>query len=116
MLEAIGGFRCRPDDQHRVGFVVDRTKLNARGLLHAGVIPAVADAAIGHALAATADPPTPLVTVSLSCTYLGTAHIDDWVDGEITPTRVGRRLAAGTATFNTARVIATVTALFVPAQ
>jgi acyl-coenzyme A thioesterase PaaI-like protein len=114
MLEAIGSFRCRPDDHHLVGFTVSSRKLNGRGMLHAGVIPTIADVAIGHALAGMTDPPTALVTVSLACTYIGTAEVDEWVDGVVTPTRIGRRLSAGTAVFSTTRAIATVTALFMP--
>lgn len=114
LLSAIGGFRQHPDDPHRIGFTVDDLKTNARGFLHAGAIAAIADAAIGHALAATTDPPTRLVTVNLSCDILGTASLGQWVDAAITPTRLGRRLAAGSATLCTDRTIATVTALFVP--
>ncbi|MFG2250869.1 hotdog domain-containing protein [Spirillospora sp. NPDC048823] len=66
-------------------------------------------------LAVQTDPPTRLVTVNLSCDLLGTAREGEWVDILVTPTRVGRRLAAGSATFTSGRVIANVTALFMPA-
>jgi len=50
-----------------------------------------------------------------ACDLLGTAHLGDWVDIEVVPTRVGRRLAAGRATFRAGdRAIATASALFVP--
>lgn len=115
LLSAIGGFRQDPAQPLRVGFVVDANKVNARGFLHAGAIAAIADAAIGHALAASVHPPARLVTINLSCDLLGTANLGDWVTGVVTPTRVGRRLAAGSIAFTTDRPIATVTALFVPA-
>jgi acyl-coenzyme A thioesterase PaaI-like protein len=115
LLTAIGGFLCHPDDPRRIGFTVDSRKVNGRGFLHTGVIAAIADVAIGHALADTSNPPTPLVTVNLVCNLLSSASLGDWVTGFITPTRSGRRIAAGTATLSTDRVIATVTALFVPA-
>lgn len=115
LLDAIGGFLRSADDPLRAGFVVDQPKCNARGFLHAGAIAAIADVAIGHALAASTDPPSRFVTVNLSCDLLGTAQLGEWVDVVVTPTRVGRRLAAGTATLSTARVVATVSALFVPA-
>lgn len=114
LLTAIGGFARHPSDPLHVGFTVDGPKMNSRGLLHAGVVTAIGDVAIGRALAIQTDPPTPLVTINLSCDLLGTARAGEWVDVAITPTRVGRRLAAGTATFTTTRVIATVTALFMP--
>jgi len=94
---------------------VDSRKVNARGFLHAGAIAAIADVAIGHALAATSNPPTRLVTVNLACDLLSSASLGDWVTGIITPIRTGRRVAAGTATLRAERVLATVTALFVPA-
>lgn len=114
LLTAIGGFLRHPDDPSRIGFTVDDLKTNARGLLHGGAIAAIADAAIGHALAGTTDPPTRLVTVNLSCDLIGAASRGQWVDATITATRLGRRLAAGSATLSTDRTIATVTALFVP--
>lgn len=116
LVTAIGGFSRDPDDPLHVGFTVDGPKMNARGFLHAGVISIIGDVAVGHALAAQTDPPTHLLTINLSCDFLGTARADEWVDVTITPTRLGRRLAAGTATFTTTRVIARVNALFMPAQ
>lgn len=115
LLTAIGGFQQDADDPLRVGFVVDDHKVNGRGFLHAGAIAAIADAAIGHALAVISEPSARLVTINLSCDLVGTANSGDWVTGVITPTRVGRRLAAGSITFTTDRPIATVSALFVPA-
>ncbi len=114
-LTAIGGFRQDPDQPLQIGFEVDANKVNGRGFLHAGAFAAIADAAIGHALAASVQPPARLVTINLACDLLGTANLGDWVTGIITPTRVGRRLAAGSIAFATDRPIATVTALFMPA-
>ncbi|QFG22070.1 PaaI family thioesterase [Actinomadura sp. WMMB 499] len=117
LLTAIGGFLRHARDPLRAGFTVEGPKTNARGLLHGGVIATVGDVVIGHALAVRTDPPTPLVTVNLSCDMVGTARDGDWVDVTVTPTRTGRRLAAGTATFTAAgRTIATVSALFLPAS
>jgi acyl-coenzyme A thioesterase PaaI-like protein len=114
LLTAIGGFARDPDDDLCIGFAVEGPKMNARGFLHAGVLAIIGDVAIGHALAAQTDPPTNLVTINLSCDFLGTARAGEWVEGTITPTRLGRRLAAGTATFSTSRVVARVNALFMP--
>jgi len=113
-LDAIGGFRRHLNDPRRIGFTVDGAKVNGRGFLHAGTIAAIADVAIGHTLAVMTDPPSRLVTINLSCDLLGSAQAGDWVDVQVTPTRVGRRLAAGTATFRTSRPIAMVTGLFMP--
>lgn len=114
--DAIGGFLRHPTDLSRLGFEVDERKTNARGFLHGGVIAVIGDAAIGHVLAAATDPPSSLLTVNLSCDLLATAALGQWVEVEVTPTRVGRRLAAGIAIFITSgRKIAVVTGLFVPA-
>lgn len=120
LLEAIGGFEAHESEPGRFGFVVGPAKVNSRGLLHAGVVAAIADVAIGHTLAAhmrAKGRPAAYVTVDLSCSYLGAARLDDWVEGDVTPLKVGRRLAAGLARL-TARdePVATVTALFVPAD
>lgn len=115
LLSAIGGFARHSDDPLRAGFTVDGPKMNARGFLHGGVIATIGDVVIGHALAVQTDPPTPLVTINLSCDLLGMAREGEWVEIAVTPTRVGRKLASGTATFTTTRVIAKVTALFIPA-
>jgi acyl-coenzyme A thioesterase PaaI-like protein len=116
VLDAIGGLRQHRDDPLLAGFKVDQHKVNGRGFLHAGVIATLGDVAIGHALGALAEPGQRYVTVNLSCDLLGVAHLDDWVDITISPTRSGRRLAAGAASFHTDRPIATVTALFMPAR
>lgn len=114
LITAIGGFSRHPDDPLRAGFTVEGPKMNARGLLHGGVIATIGDVVIGHALAVQTDPPARLVTINLSCDLLGTAREGEWVDITVTPTRVGRKLASGTATFTTGRVIANVTGLFMP--
>jgi acyl-coenzyme A thioesterase PaaI-like protein len=117
LLTAIGGFLRHRDDPLRAGFLVEAPKTNARGLLHGGVIAAVGDVVIGHALAVRRDPPAPLITVNLSCDLVGAAEDGAWVDIAVVPTRSGRRLAAGTATFTAeGRVIANVSALFMPAR
>ena len=105
------GFKCHRDDALSLGFVVEGGKLNGRGFLHAGVIAAVADAAIGHSIGAPMDPSARLVTVNLSCDLLGSARRDEWVDVDVDVTKRGRRIGAGTATLRVAdRVVAVVTA------
>jgi acyl-coenzyme A thioesterase 13 len=114
LLDALGSLLQHPEDPLRIGFTVGDPKANSRGLLHAAALVAIADVAIGHALAAMTDPPTPLVTVNLSCDFLGVARLGEWVDGQITVNKMGRRLASGTATFTTDQVIAHATGLFLP--
>lgn len=116
VLEQLGSFWLHRHDPLRIGFFVDDYKLNGRGFLHAGVIATIADVVIGHTLAATTEPPMALVTVNLTCDYVGTAAAGEWVDGHIAPIRVGRRLATGTAMFTAEnRTIATARGLYLPA-
>ena len=116
LLDALGGFLHHPDDPHRAGFRVEGPKVNARGLLHAGTIATIADVVIGHAVARRTDPPTPLVTIQLSCDLLGAARQGDWVDVAVGSARLGRRLGSGTATLAVdGRELARVSALFLPA-
>jgi acyl-coenzyme A thioesterase PaaI-like protein len=117
VLDRLGSFWQHRQDPLLIGFHVDEYKRNARGFLHAGVVATIADVAIGHALAGGTDPPTLLVTVNLSCDYLGTAAADSWVEGRITPIRVGRRMATGSCTFTAGpHIVATARGLFLPVE
>jgi uncharacterized protein (TIGR00369 family) len=116
VLDALGGFLRHDTDPLRIGFTVDGSKVNARGLLHAGVLATIADVSIGHALAASTEPRTPLLTISLTCDYTGSASTGSWVEATVEPGRVGRRLAAGSAVFAVdGRTICTCRGLFLPA-
>lgn len=94
--------------------MVSSAKVNPRAFLHAGVVMTVAYVATGYALAATSGAPASPVTVNLSRHVVGIPRPDECVEITVTPIRVGRRLAAGTATLATNRPIAEVSALFMP--
>jgi len=116
VLDALGSLASHRTDPLRSGFRVTPTKLNGRGFLHGGVVAVLADVCIGHTLGRLATAGQRYLTVNLTCELLGTAHLDDWVDVVIDPSKLGRRLGAGSATFtNGDRTIATAHALFVPA-
>lgn len=118
LLDGIGGFEAHESDPSRFGFTVEESKVNSRGFLHAGVIPAIADVAIGHRLAALVRArgrDVRFVTIELSCSYIGIARLGDWVEGQITPLKVGRRIAVGSAVLGVGQPVASVKALFVPA-
>lgn len=115
MLDHLGDLRRHATDDDRFGFLVDEPKLNGRRLLHAGALSTIADVVIGHALAAASDPPARYVTTSLEVHFVGTGREGDWIDVAVTPVRIGRRLAVGTATFAiTGRTIGFATATFMP--
>lgn len=55
---------------------------NGRGLLHGGVIAALADNAMGLSLALQSDPPASPFTTSLSLDYFGKAAVGAWLTFE----------------------------------
>jgi acyl-coenzyme A thioesterase 13 len=115
MLDRLGDLRRHPADGWRFGFVVDEPKLNGRRLLHAGAVSTIADVVIGHALAASTSPPTRFVTTALEVHFVGAGREGEWVDVTVTPIRVGRRLAVGTASFAIGdRCVGFATATFMP--
>jgi uncharacterized protein (TIGR00369 family) len=65
-----------------LGLRVATAHCNARGLLHGGVIAALADNAMGLSLAMQTDPPASPVTTSLSVDYFGKAAIGAWLTFE----------------------------------
>jgi uncharacterized protein (TIGR00369 family) len=116
MLDRLGDLKRHATDGARFGFVVDEPKLNGRRLLHAGALSTIADVVIGHSLAASTATPTRYVTTTLEVHFVGTGREGDWVDVMVTPVRVGRRLAVGTASFAVGdRQVGFATATFMPA-
>lgn len=66
---------------------------NMRGIVHGGVLAALADMALGYTLAFASDPPMGLVTASLTIDYAGSAKISDWMHTRTDVQRRGGRLA-----------------------
>lgn len=89
---------CRRDaDKVVIGLHAREAHCNARGMIHGGLIAALADNAMGHscgaALAAAGRKPEGgLVTVSLSVDYIGTAKIGQWLAFDTTYMKAGRTL------------------------
>jgi len=67
-----------------VGLRLATPHTNARGLIHGGLIAALADAAMGYSCAQATGWTTSFVTISLSIDYVGAAGIGQWfsVEGE----------------------------------
>jgi uncharacterized protein (TIGR00369 family) len=61
---------------------------NARGLIHGGLIAAMADKAMGHSCSRKLGGTASLVTISLSVDYIGSARIGQWlaVESEVLKT------------------------------
>jgi uncharacterized protein (TIGR00369 family) len=75
-----------------LGLRIAEPHCNARGLLHGGVISALADNAMGLACVMQMDRVSAL-TVSLAVDFLSAGQIGQWLEVRATPARLGRTLA-----------------------
>ena len=89
-------FARKAEDRLVLGLTIARPHTNSRGLLHGGLIAAMADNAMGLScgvVLARGGPQTGgLVTVSLAVDYLGKAEIGDWLEFDTDFVRTGRTL------------------------
>lgn len=83
-----------------LGLRIAAAHFNARGLLHGGVISALADNAMGLACVLETDNASAL-TVNLSVDFLGTGQSGQWLEVCGQPARIGRSMA-----FADARIMA----------
>jgi len=67
------------DDAIIIALRLAKSHTNARGLIHGGLIAALADKAMGHSCGHRVGPAFSLVTVNLSVDYIGTAKIGQWL-------------------------------------
>ena len=111
-LDLIGPLYERRGDGSIVGLVIDERHTNSRGMLHGGVLVAVADTVMGHT-SERAAPGSRLVTVSLSTDFLGAARSGEWLQGHATVRRSGARLAFASCVFHVEdRLILTANGVF----
>lgn len=93
-IDLIGPLYTRTDERGIVlGLAVDERHTNTRGHVHGAIISALCDLVLGRNAATQTDPPTPLVTTSLSIDLIGTARVGDWLEASATVQHTGRRLA-----------------------
>lgn len=113
-IKLIGPVYLRRDDRGiALGLRVRDDHLNNRGVVHGAVAAAILDVVCARNIAATTDPPTPVVTASLTVDFIAPASVGDWVEGTATVTRLGRRLAFCRAQLEAnERAIAQATAVF----
>ena len=111
-LDLIGPIYENREDASSVGLVIDERHTNARGMLHGGLLVAIADTVMGHTTERAATD-TRLITVSLTTDFVGAARLGDWVQGQATVRRCGRRLAFASCEFRVDdRVILTSSGIF----
>jgi acyl-coenzyme A thioesterase PaaI-like protein len=97
-LELIGPAFESADSPPAIGLWLDDRHVNSRGFVHAGLLVALADTILGHTILHTVDYP-PIVTVSLTTDFIGSARPGAWLLGRAEVTRAGGRLAFASATF-----------------
>lgn len=86
-------YNQRTDRGLVIGLRVEDKHCNARGLVHGGLLSSLADVALGYNSAFAQEPPTPIVTSSLTIDYAGTAKLGDWITIESDVQKVGKSLA-----------------------
>jgi uncharacterized protein (TIGR00369 family) len=71
-----------------IGLRLAKPHTNARGLIHGGLIAALADNAMGYSCALVTNWTTSFVTISLSIDFVGSAEIGQWlaVESEVIKT------------------------------
>ncbi len=91
---------------------------NMRGQVHGGVLGTLADIAMGYSTAFSTEPPTPMVTVSLSIDYAGKADQGDWIEIRTDVQKVGRSLAFANCHFHvdSARIARASAVFSIPAK
>jgi uncharacterized protein (TIGR00369 family) len=72
-----------------IGLRLDKPHTNGRGLIHGGLIAALADNAMGYSCAQAMGWSTSLVTINLSVDFIGTAKIGQWLAIESDVIRTG---------------------------
>jgi uncharacterized protein (TIGR00369 family) len=68
----------RTDKAVIIGLRLAKPHTNGRGLVHGGLITALADNAMGYSCAQTMGWTTSLVTISLAVDFIGTAQVGQW--------------------------------------
>ena len=95
-LGAIYG-RPAPDEGLVVALRVDDAHLNMQGLTHGGMLTTLADGAlgitIGLAQLRARGRRQAQVTVSLNADFLSSAKVGDWLEAQVSITRMGQRMA-----------------------
>ena len=86
----------REPDRLRLGLEIRTEHTNSRGLLHGGLIAALADNAMGLSVGVVLEaegrsPERGLVTTSLAVDFLGRAELGQWLEVDTSFVHAGRR-------------------------
>ena len=83
-----------------IGLRAQAKHCNARQQVHGGVFSSLCDVALGYSAAFSTEPPTPMVTTSLSIDYAGSAKLGDWIEIDTDVQKVGKGLAFANCYFS----------------
>jgi uncharacterized protein (TIGR00369 family) len=72
-----------------IGLRLAKPHTNARGLIHGGLIAALADNAMGHSCAYLVGETSSLVTIGLAVDFVGTAKVGQWLAVEPEVIKIG---------------------------
>ena len=75
-----------------IGLRLAKPHTNGRGLIHGGLIAALADNAMGHSCAHVMDGLSSLVTISLAVDFVGNAEIGQWLAIESDVVKTGKTI------------------------
>lgn len=76
-----------------VGMRAEQKHCNLRGHVHGGMLATLADIALTLPVVLSTDPPTSVVTASLTVDYAGQARVGDWLETRTDVQRQGNRHA-----------------------
>jgi uncharacterized protein (TIGR00369 family) len=82
----------RTDKAVIIGLRLAKPHTNGRGLIHGGLIAALADNAMGYSCAQVTGWTTTFVTISLAVDFVGTAEIGQWCTVESEVIKTGRTI------------------------
>ena len=82
----------RTDRAIILGLRLAKPHTNGRGLIHGGLIAALADNAMGYSCALVLGGASSLVTISLAVDFVGTAEVGQWLAVESEVIKTGRTI------------------------
>jgi acyl-coenzyme A thioesterase 13 len=112
-LDLIGPVYESAHEPLLVGLWLGHRHTNSRGFVHAGLLVALADTILGHTILRGSPGMPPIVTVSLTTDFTGSARPGAWLRGQADVKRHGSRFAFANATFHTGdRLVMTASGVF----
>ena len=79
----------RTDKAVIIGLRLAKPHTNARGMIHGGLIAALADSAMGHSCAHVMRSAPSMVTIGLAVDFVGTAQVGQWLSVETDVIKTG---------------------------